>query len=36
MVRKMELLESIAKHNGGVINGFYKPGQGWLITIKAR
>lgn len=36
MIRKMELLEKIAKHNGGVINGFYKPGSGWLITIKAR
>jgi len=36
MIRKMELVEKIGKHRGGVINAFYKPGEGWLITYKLR
>ena len=36
MVRKMELVEALGKHKGGVINAFYKPGHGWVITYKLR
>jgi hypothetical protein len=36
MADKMKIVERIGKYKGGVINAFYKPGQGWLITIKAR
>ena len=36
MIRKMELVEILGKMKGGSINAFYKPGQGWLITYKAR
>jgi len=35
-IRKMELVEKLGQHKGGVINAFYKPGQGWLITYKLR
>jgi hypothetical protein len=36
MMRKMELVEKLGEHKGGVINAFYKPGEGWLITYKLR
>ena len=32
MIRKMELVEIVGRHRGGVINAFYKPGLGWKIT----
>jgi hypothetical protein len=32
MIRKMELLEILGRHRGGMINAFYKPGLGWKIT----
>jgi len=36
MIRKMELVEILGSHKGGVIDGFYKPGEGWKITYKLR
>lgn len=36
MIRKMEQIELLGKKKGGAINAFYKPDQGWLITIKMR
>jgi len=36
MMRKMELVEKLGKRKGGVINAFFKPGEGWLITYKLR
>lgn len=36
MMRKMQLVEKLGRHRGGVINAFYKPGHGWMITYKLR